>query len=419
MYYIIEKKRNNKTLTKQEIEFVIENYVNNNISDEEMSAFLMAIYFNGLNERELNYFTNAMKNSGETVDLSSINGITVDKHSTGGVGDKTTLIVGPIVASLGYKVAKMSGKSLGFTGGTIDKLESIKDLKTDLTKEEFFKQVNEIGLSIISQSKDLVPADKKIYALRDKTGTIESIPLIASSIMSKKLASGSKCILLDVKLGSGAFMKTKKDAITLAQTMVKIGKNNDRKMMVLITNMDVPLGNKIGNYLEVSEAIDILNNKGPKDLRTLCIEIATYMVYLCTSDSINKCRSRVIEVLKNGKAYQKFLEMVKYQHGQLTDMKSRYEKPIHALSSGYITYMDSEEIGNTSHYLINGETLDYNAGIVLTKKTGDKVKKDDIIAYLYCDTKEKLVKASLMYNEAIVISNKKIKEKPLIYKIIK
>ena len=285
MYDIIEKKRDKGKLSKEEIEFFVENYTNGNIPDYQASSLLMAIFLNGMDNEELVNLTLAMAHSGDMVDLSSINGVTVDKHSTGGIGDKTTLIVAPIAAALGCKVAKMSGKGLGFTGGTADKLEAIEGYNINIPQDQFFDQVNKIGISLISQSGNLTPADKKIYALRDVTATIESIPLIASSIMSKKLAAGSKCIVLDVKMGSGAFMKTIDEAKNLAKTMVDIGNDAGRKTVALITNMDIPLGNAIGNSLEVIESIDVLKGRGPEDLTNICKNLAAYMHMLCFDTS--------------------------------------------------------------------------------------------------------------------------------------
>lgn len=299
---IIQKKKKNELLIKEEIEYVVNEYTNGNIPDYQMSAFLMAICFNGMSNEEIVNLTMAMANSGDIMDLSRINGTTVDKHSTGGVGDKTTLIVAPIVAALGGCVAKMSGRGLGHTGGTIDKLESIKGFRILLTENELFEQVNKIGVAIVGQTGNLTPADKKIYALRDVTATVDSIPLIASSIMSKKIAAGSSCIVLDVKVGNGAFMKNVEDATNLAKEMVKIGKMVGRKTMALITNMNMPLGKNIGNSLEVIEAIEVLRGLGPKDLTELCIELATYMLMMCTKKNKEVIEEEVKECIKSGKA---------------------------------------------------------------------------------------------------------------------
>ena len=382
IYDIIEKKRNNKVLTKEEINYFVNGYVNKEIPDYQMSALLMAIYFNGMNDKELAYLTDSMANSGDLVDLTRINGITVDKHSTGGVGDKTTLVICPIVASLGCSVAKMSGRGLGHTGGTIDKLESIPGFKVELSQDDFFKQVNDINIAVISQSGNITPADKKMYALRDTTATIESIPLIASSIMSKKIAAGAKCILLDVKTGSGAFMKSIAESKKLASKMVNIGNNLGRNTMAIITNMDVPLGNNIGNSLEVMEAIDTLKGKGPKDFRELCIELATNMLVLATKKSYNSCKRKVTDALESGKALNKFKELVSAQGGNplVVDNydlfgKTDYAVEIKAKESGYIKGMDTSLIGKVSGLLGAGratkeDTICYQAGIVVNKNSG-------------------------------------------------
>lgn len=313
MYDVIEKKRDGGKLTREEIEFWINGYVKGEIPDYQVSSLLMAIFFRGLDDEELTNLTLIMANSGDITDLSEIKGVKVDKHSTGGVGDKTTLIVGPIAASLGCKVAKMSGKGLGFTGGTADKLESIKGYKINISKEDFIKQVNDIGISLISQSGNMAPADKKLYALRDVTATVESIPLIASSIMSKKIASGADKIVLDVKLGSGAFMKNLDDARALSQKMVNIGKLAKKETVAVITNMDIPLGNNVGNSLEVIEAIETLKGNGPKDLLEISIVLASLMVALSKSISQEEAKLQVINSIQNGDAYNKLKELVKAQ----------------------------------------------------------------------------------------------------------
>ena len=315
MYDIIAKKRDGGELTEEEIKFFIRGYVAGEIPDYQASALLMAIYFKGMTAKETAQLTMSMANSGETVDLSSIDGIKVDKHSTGGVGDKTTLIVAPIVASLGVRVAKMSGRGLGHTGGTIDKLESIPGMQTSIDREEFFSIVRKVGVSVIGQSGNLVPADKKLYALRDVTATIDSIPLIASSIMSKKIAAGSDCILLDVKTGSGAFMKTFDDSIRLAEAMVSIGEHVGRRTVALITDMDRPLGDAIGNSLEVCEACETLKGRGPNDLATVCTELAANMLYLAGKGTVGECRKAAADQMKNGAGFAKLKEMVAAQGG--------------------------------------------------------------------------------------------------------
>ena len=317
MYDILEKKKNNLVLTKEEIEFFVNGFVADKIPDYQASALLMAICINGLNEEETLNLTLAMTNSGEKLDLSKIKGVTVDKHSTGGVGDKTTLIVGPIVACLGLKVAKMSGRGLGYSGGTADKLESIPGYETNITIDRFINQVNEIGISLITQSGNIVPADKKIYALRDVTATIESIPLIASSIMSKKLATGADVIVMDVKTGSGAFMKDENSALKLANEMVKIGESANKKIAAIITDMNQPLGNNIGNTLEIIEVIEVLKGNGSDDLKNLSIELATLMVSLGSNISCDEARNKVVEVLEKGLAFEKFKELVLSQNGDV------------------------------------------------------------------------------------------------------
>lgn len=299
MYDLIMKKRDGNVLSEKEIREMVSEYVEGNIPDYQMSAMLMAIYFKGMNSQETFVLTDAMAHSGDIVDLSAIQGIKIDKHSTGGVGDKTTLIISPIVASYGVKVAKMSGRGLGHTGGTIDKLEAIPNMKTTLTQKEFFDVVNKAGFSVIGQSGNLAPCDKKLYALRDVTATVDSIPLIASSIMSKKLAAGSDCILLDVKTGSGAFMKTLDGSIELSKAMVDIGERSGKRTVALITDMDIPLGNNIGNSLEVIEAVDVLLGKGAKDLTDVCIELSANMLYLAQKGDLDKCRQMAIDAIKN------------------------------------------------------------------------------------------------------------------------
>lgn len=430
MYDIIDKKRQGYQLNKNEIEYFIKEYVKNNIPDYQVSALLMAICLKGMTDEEITNLTIAMANSGDTLDLSQINGITVDKHSTGGVGDKTTLIVGPIVASLGCKVAKMSGKGLGFTGGTIDKLESIDGYKTNIKRQDFLNQVNKIGISLISQSENLVPADKKIYALRDVTATVNSIPLIASSIMSKKIAAGSKCILLDVKVGSGAFMKTIEDATKLAQTMVNIGNMAGRETKAVITNMDIPLGHEIGNILEVKEAIDVLKGNGPEDLTYICIELATYMYMMCTKRSKEESMALVKKALNDGSAFKKFRELVIAQGGNvnLIDnpelfLKPKYTIELKAKNSGYIEHIDTGKIGIISCNLGAGrnkkeDAIDYTAGITITAKTGEFVNKGDVIAKLYTSKKFDIQELNAMYLNAITISKKQPPKPQMIYKII-
>lgn len=400
MYDIIKKKRDGGVLSREEIEFFIHGYVNGEIPDYQASALCMAIYFRGMTTEETTYLTLAVRDSGEKLDFSNIKGIRVDKHSTGGVGDKTSLVVAPIVASLGVKVAKMSGRGLGHTGGTIDKLESIDGFKTDLPVEEFERIVNEVGIAIVGQNAELAPADKKLYALRDVTATVDSMPLIASSIMGKKLAADDDCIVLDVKTGSGSFMKTVADSKKLARIMVDIGKNAGKEMLALITDMDIPLGNAIGNSLEVKEAIATLNGHGPEDFTFICTELASNMLFLAKKGSMAKCRAMVKNSLESGAALNTLIKMVKAQGGneQLIlnpDLfkKAKFEREIISPKEGYISSVDTEGYGIASLLLGAGrntkeDVIDYSAGIILKKKTGDYVKKGDVLAVLYTDKQE-------------------------------
>lgn len=413
MYDILDKKRNNLSLTKQEIEFVVNGYTNGEIPDYQMSALLMAICINGMNEEEITNLTISMTNSGSKIDLSELSN-TVDKHSTGGIGDKTTLIIAPIVACLGCNVAKMSGRGLGFTGGTIDKLESIPGFKTKLSREEFINQVKNIHVSVIGQSENIAPADKKIYALRDVTSTVESIPLIASSIMSKKIASGAKNLVLDVKVGSGAFMKDVESAKCLASTMVKIGKNCGINTVAVLTNMDIPLGNKIGNLLEVEEAIEILNNKGPEDLKAVCICLASTMNSITNGISYEESFNQVKEVLESGKAYNKFKEFVEAQGGSLDNLVNnpKYSYEIKSIKEGYITNINSENIGKISVSLGAGrlnlnDEIDYTAGVVMNKKINDYVNIGESIATLYTSREIDFNSLEKEYLNSIQFSNDK------------
>ena len=413
MYDIILKKRSNLPLTDEEIRFVISGYVNGEIPDYQVSALLMTIVFNGMNARELGTLTMAMAQSGNMVDLSNIDGITVDKHSTGGVGDKTTLIIGPLVAACGGKVAKMSGRGLGHTGGTIDKMESIPNLKVSLDQEAFINQVNTIGLAVIGQSEGLAPADKKLYALRDVTGTVDSIPLIASSVMSKKLASGAQAILLDVKVGSGAFMKTLDDARALAKAMVDIGMENGRSVKAVLTDMDRPLGHVIGNALEIREVIDTLKGHGPEDLTHECLIMAAHMLVLSQICDYETALSRVQEALNSGAALERLRMMIDAQGGnsRVLDDESllaigKFTYDVTAPQDGYITHMNTEQCGIASVMLGAGRTvkdgpIDYSAGIVMHKKTGDAVRAGESIATLYASDESLLANASKTYLESI------------------
>ena len=413
MYDIILKKRANLPLTDKEIRFVIDGYVKGEIPDYQVSALLMTIVFNGMNARELGTLTLAMAQSGNMVDLSNIDGITVDKHSTGGVGDKTTLIIAPLVAACGGKVAKMSGRGLGHTGGTIDKMESIPNLKVSLEQDAFINQVNKIGLAVIGQSEGLAPADKKLYALRDVTGTVDSIPLIASSVMSKKLASGAQAILLDVKVGSGAFMKNIEDARELAKAMVDIGKENGRSVKAILTDMDRPLGHAIGNALEIREVIDTLKGHGPEDLTHECIIMAAHMLVLSHICDYETALSRVQEALDSGAALERLRMMIDAQDGdsRVIDDESllaigKFTYDVTAPQDGYITHMNTEQCGIASVMLGAGRTvkdgpIDYSAGILMHKKTGDSVTVGECIATLYASDESLLSNAAKTYLEAI------------------
>ncbi len=402
MYDVIDKKKKGEELTEEEIRYAIEGYVKEEIPDYQISALLMAIYYQGMTDQELLVLTNCMAESGDMVDLSGIHGIKVDKHSTGGVGDKTTLVVAPLVAACGGMVAKMSGRGLGFTGGTIDKLEAIPGFQTAVPQKEFFDTVNKIGLSVIGQSGQIAPADKKLYALRDVTATVDSIPLIAASIMSKKLASGSDKIVLDVTVGSGAFMKKVEDAVELAEKMVAIGEGAGRETIAIITNMDVPLGVSVGNDLEVVEAIETLQGNGPEDFKEICIEFAAYMLYLGEIAALEECKAMVIEALNNGKAIEKLIQMVEYQKGDssyVQDVKkftpAKFQLDYIMEEDGYITHMDTEICGKTSVVLGAGrETkeseIDFKAGIKFYHKTGEYIEKGTVLATLYASDETKL-----------------------------
>ncbi len=418
---IINKKRLGKILSNQEIGYVVNGYVNGEIPDYQMSSLLMAIVLKSMTDAEIIHLTEHMLNSGDRMDLSSL-GTVVDKHSTGGVGDKTTMIIAPIVASCGVKVAKMSGRGLGYTGGTIDKLESIPGFKVNLETEDFFKQVEKIGMAVVSQTSHLVPADKKIYALRDVTGTVESIPLIASSIMSKKIASGAKKLVIDIKVGEGALIKTKKDAEKLANLMIKIGKSHQIDVVCLLTNMNVPLGDNIGNALEVKEAIEVLGNKKQGNLRDLCVELASYMVSLGLGIEVVEAREKVLEKITNGEALNKFYEFVKAQGGDLTKLpESKFSFDIKSNREGYLWNIDALELGKLSMLLGAGretvqDKIDYGAGIVLHKKVNDYVKKGDVLMTLY--TSKDLYVKDIQKN-IFLFKEEPRKDMELIYKVIR
>lgn len=419
MYDVILKKRQGIELSDKEIQWLIRGYVEGSIPDYQMSAFLMAVMFKGMTTKELGTFTMAMAHSGDIVNLSTIKGIKVDKHSTGGVGDKTTLVIASLVAACGGVVAKMSGRGLGHTGGTIDKMESIPGLKTELSEEAFRNQVNNIGVAVIGQSSNIAPADKKIYALRDVTATVDSIPLIASSIMSKKLASGADAILLDVKVGSGAFMKSLDEAHTLAQTMVDIGRENKRIVKAVITDMDRPLGYAIGNALEIAEVIQTLRGHGPRDLTDECLVMAAYLLVMSEKGDYDTCYAKVHSALQNGDGLAKLRELIVSQggDGRVVDNisllgQSQFTYDIKTSSAGYITHMDTEACGIASVMLGAGRTvkdgpIDMTAGIVMHKKTGDSIAEGDVIATLYANDESLFEGAAHAYVQALTIGLEK------------
>lgn len=400
-YDIIDKKKKGIELTADEIKTFVNGYVQGEIPDYQVSAWLMAVYYQGMTDQELLTLTNVMSQSGDQVDLSAIQGIKVDKHSTGGVGDKVTLAVAPIVAACGGKVAKMSGRGLGFTGGTIDKLEAIPGLQTSIPEEKFFEMVNQIGLAVMGQSASIAPADKKLYALRDVTATVDSIPLIASSIMSKKLAAGSDKIVLDVTVGSGAFMKDVEDAITLAEKMVAIGEGAGRETVAILTNMDVPLGYAVGNIIEILEAIKTLQGNGPADFVEICRIIAATMLELAELGTREECFQKVDQVIEDGSALKKLAEMVDAQGGDKEYIyhpekfgKAVVEKTLIAWKDGYVTKMDTEECGKAAVILgagreVKEDNIDMTAGIEFYKKTGDAVAKGDVLATVYTSEEER------------------------------
>lgn len=431
MYDIIHKKRNGEELSDDEICFVVRGCTDGSIPDYQLSAFCMAIYFVGMSDRETSVLTEAMADSGDRMNLDDVDGYTVDKHSTGGVGDKTTLIVAPIVAALGGKVAKMSGRGLGHTGGTIDKLESIPGFKTEISQDDFVKQINEIGLCIVGQTGELAPADKKLYALRDVTATVESIPLIASSIMSKKLAAGSRGIVLDVKIGSGAFMKTVEDAERLAMRMVSIGKAANRAVTAVITNMDAPLGEYIGNSLEVIEALEVLKGKGDCELVEICLTLAAEMLCHVSGKSTEECRVLAKNAIEDGSALNKLGEMITAQGGNTAVIEdySLFKQAKHKIdvvtqNDGFITHINAEKVGTAAVMLgagreVKGDSIDSSAGIILKKKIGDRVCPGEVLASLFTDDKMKIESASQQITEAFEVGESAFKKQKLIYKIIK
>ncbi len=429
-YDVILKKRNGEILSIEEIRWLISSYAQGDVPDYQMAAFCMAVYFQGMNAEETAALTFAVRDSGDILDLCEIDGLRVDKHSTGGVGDKTSLIVAPIVASLGVKVAKMSGRGLGHTGGTIDKLESIEGLKTAIPLAEFKKIVKKVGLAIVGQSAELAPADKKLYALRDVTATVDSLPLIVSSIMGKKLAADDDCIVLDVKTGNGAFMKSLQESVDLAVAMVEIGKRAGKKTRAVVSDMSTPLGRAIGNSLEVVEAIYALQGKIEKDLEELCICLSAHILSLANKGSIAECEQMAREVLHNGKALAKFAEMVEAQGGNPEWIyrpelfpKATYEREVLSPQDGYIVETDTEGYGAASLLLGAGrntkeEAIDHAAGIVLHAKRGECVRKGEKIATLYTNDLAKLEIAAEKLLSATVLGATPPPKLPLIYKVV-
>ncbi len=428
---IIEKKKNKRELTKQEIKSVVTDYLNKRIPDYQMSALLMAIWFNGMNDQEINDLTMIMAESGKIIDLSSIAGIKVDKHSTGGVGDKTTLALLPMVAASGVPVPKISGRGLGHTGGTIDKLESISNFQTNLPIDKFINTVKKVNSSIIGTSIDLAPADKKIYSLRDVTGTIDSIPLIASSIMSKKIAGGADAFVLNVTTGSGAFLKKYSDAVSLGKKMVNIGIANKKETYVIISSMEQPLGYAIGNSLEVQEAIALLNNQGPDDFRKICLFIGSYMLIAGGVAKSHLEGIRIMEdIIKSGRAFRKLEEMVKNQNGDTKQIenpdllpKAKYYKDIYSNKKGYIKKVNARMIGEASVHLGAGrekkdDNIDLSVGIVLKKKIGYPVKEKEVLAKIYYNDEQKLKLAIDKVKNAFHIVERKPKEDPLVLAVI-
>lgn len=427
MYDIIDQKKRGNELTKEEIYYAINGYVLGDIPDYQMSALLMAIYYKGMTDEELLHMTECMAKSGDMADLSNIDGIKVDKHSTGGVGDKTTLAVAPIAAACGGKVAKMSGRGLGFTGGTVDKLESIPNMQTAIDEKRFFEIVNKLGISLIGQSANIAPADKKLYALRDVTATVDSIPLIAASIMSKKLAAGSDKIVLDVTVGSGAFMKSIEDAVILAEKMVAIGEGAGRETIAILTNMDVPLGISVGNNIEIIEAIEALQGKAPKDFQEICEVFATTMLVLGKRGTEKECYALVKKVIEDGSALDKFAAVVKEQGGDESYIyhpdqfpRALYEKEFKAKQTGYIVSMDAEICGKTAVILGAGRetkesSIDDTAGIRFFKKTGSWVEEGEKIAVLYSSDQNKLEDAASYLEKAYIFGSEKPEKLKAVY----
>lgn len=431
MYDIIMKKRDGYELSTEEINYFVENYTKGLIPDYQASALLMAIYLNKINKRETLDLTRAMVNSGDKIDLSKLNGIKVDKHSTGGVGDTTTLVLGPMVAACGVPFVKMSGRGLGHTGGTLDKLESIKGFRVELSNEEFEENVNKINIAICSQTANVTPADKKLYALRDVTATVDDISLITASIMSKKLAVESDAIILDVKVGSGAFMKNLDDAVKLAKSMVEIGNLYGRKTVAVVTNMDEPLGKAVGNALEVREAIDTLKGSGPEDLYELVLILGSKLLVLAGKvDNESEGRKMLIDVVNSGKAFEKFKELVRYQGGDVSYVenpellpKAKYVIEVKSNKNGYVKSINAEEVGKCALALGAGrETkesqIDLSAGIVLNKKVDDKVECGETLAYIHGNDIDKVEDVKNRLLDIFIIGDKNKEPKKLIYEEI-
>ncbi|WP_108672322.1 pyrimidine-nucleoside phosphorylase [Peribacillus acanthi] len=430
MVDLIEKKRDGLELTTEEISFIINGFTDGSIPDYQMSALSMAIFFKGMTEKERADLTMAMVQSGDQIDLSAIEGIKVDKHSTGGVGDTTTLVLGPLVAALDVPVAKMSGRGLGHTGGTIDKLEAVEGFHVEIEKEEFIELVNKNKIAVIGQTGNLTPADKKLYALRDVTATVDSIPLIASSIMSKKIAAGADAIVLDVKTGAGAFMKTVEDSEALAKAMVSIGNNVGRKTMGIISDMSQPLGYAIGNALEVKEAIDTLKGEGPEDLTELCLVLGSHMVYLADkASSLEEARKMLVEVMENGAALEKFKIFLSSQGGDGSVIddptklpKAQFTFELEAKEDGYVKEIVADEVGTAAMLLGAGRAtkesvIDLAVGLMLNKKIGDKVKKGESLVTIHSNF-EDVEKVKEMLYENIIVSSEKVEKPTLIYKEI-
>lgn len=430
MYEILEKKRNGGVLSEEEIRFFVEGYTADRLPDYQAAALLMAICLNGMTDEETVCLTRCMAQSGEQLDLSALGDSTVDKHSTGGVGDKTTLIVAPLVAALGGRVAKLSGRGLGHTGGTIDKLESLPGFQTALPPDRFVRQVLAVGAAVAGQTGNLAPADKKLYALRDVTATVESIPLIASSVMSKKLAAGARSIVLDVKVGSGAFLKTRTQAEILARLMVMIGRKNGRRVRAVLSNMDVPLGYAIGNALEVQEAVSVLRGEGCEDLTELCVVLASHMLSLCLEQPLRECEKRVRGALKDGAGLRKLREIVAAQGGDPTyiDHPEKFPLPaacetVLAPRDGYVTRLDARQLGGCAMLLGAGretkdDPIDSAAGIRLKRKTGERVRAGEPLAVLCSSDASRLLKAREALASAVEIGDKKPAAAPLVWEVV-